>query len=77
MGSFSFAHWLIVALVVLILFGRGRISETMGEFGRGLRSFRKGISEEESVHGSYTSTQQLPPQSTPSVCHVDVDVDRT
>ncbi|KPL68589.1 hypothetical protein SZ64_11025 [Erythrobacter sp. SG61-1L] len=47
MGSFSMMHWLIVAVVVLILFGRGRISETMGDFGKGLRSFRKGMAEDD------------------------------
>jgi sec-independent protein translocase protein TatA len=45
MGSFSMAHWLVVAVVVLVLFGRGKISETMGDFGKGIRSFKKGISE--------------------------------
>jgi sec-independent protein translocase protein TatA len=45
MGSFSMAHWLVVAVVVLVLFGRGKISETMGDFGKGIRSFRRGISE--------------------------------
>ena len=45
MGSFSLAHWLIVGAVALVLFGRGRLSETMGDFGKGIRSFRKGLSE--------------------------------
>ena len=45
MGSFSLAHWIIVALVVLVLFGRGKISETMGDFGKGRKSFRKGLSD--------------------------------
>ena len=47
MGSFSLTHWIIVAIVVLILFGRGRISETMGEFGKGLRSFKEGMSDKD------------------------------
>jgi sec-independent protein translocase protein TatA len=47
MGSFSLAHWVIVALVVLVLFGRGKISETMGDFGKGVKSFRKGLSEDD------------------------------
>ncbi len=47
MGIGSMWHWIIVALVVLILFGRGKISETMGDFGKGIRSFRKGLGEEE------------------------------
>ena len=36
---------LIIALVVLVLFGRGRISEMMGDFGKGISSFKKGLSE--------------------------------
>jgi sec-independent protein translocase protein TatA len=48
MGGFgSIWHWMIVALVVLVVFGRGRISETMGDFGKGIRSFKKGLSEED------------------------------
>ena len=38
---------LIVALVILVLFGRGRISEMMGDFGKGVKSFRKGLTDEE------------------------------
>jgi sec-independent protein translocase protein TatA len=38
---------LIVAALVLILFGRGRISEMMGDVGKGIRSFKKGIAESE------------------------------
>ncbi|MDT0575681.1 twin-arginine translocase TatA/TatE family subunit [Croceicoccus sp. F390] len=38
---------LIVALVVLVLFGRGRISEMMGDFGKGIRSFKQGMNEDE------------------------------
>ena len=40
---------LIVAVVVLILFGRGRISEMMGDFGKGISSFKKGKTEEASA----------------------------
>ncbi|WP_066558833.1 twin-arginine translocase TatA/TatE family subunit [Croceicoccus bisphenolivorans] len=47
MGSFSLSHWLIVMVVVLVLFGRGRLSETMGDFGKGIRQFRKGMHEGE------------------------------
>lgn len=35
----------IIAVVVLVLFGRGRISEMMGDFGKGISSFKKGMSE--------------------------------
>ncbi|MEM1132809.1 MAG: twin-arginine translocase TatA/TatE family subunit [Pseudomonadota bacterium] len=38
---------LVIAALVLLLFGRGKISEVMGEFGKGISSFKKGVSEEE------------------------------
>ena len=48
MGSFSIWHWLIVLAVVLILFGGGgKISKLMGDFGRGLKSFKKNLKEGE------------------------------
>lgn len=37
----------IIAIVILVLFGRGRISEMMGDFGKGIKSFKKGMNEEE------------------------------
>jgi sec-independent protein translocase protein TatA len=45
MGGFSAWHWIIVALVILVLFGRGKISEMMGDFGKGVTSFKKGLAE--------------------------------
>jgi sec-independent protein translocase protein TatA len=48
MGSFSIWHWLIVGGVALILFGgKGKISEMMGDVAKGIKSFKKGLSEEE------------------------------
>jgi sec-independent protein translocase protein TatA len=47
MGSFSIWHWLIVLLIVLVLFGRGRVAEIMGDFGKGIKSFKQGMSDEE------------------------------
>lgn len=43
----SIWHLLIVALVIIVLFGRGRISEMMGDFGKGIKSFKEGIKEED------------------------------
>jgi sec-independent protein translocase protein TatA len=47
MGSFSLFHWIIVAAIVLLLFGRGRIADVMGDFGKGISSFKKGMAEAE------------------------------
>ena len=47
MGSFSIWHWLVVIILVLLLFGRGRISDMMGDIGKGLKSFKQGLNEDE------------------------------
>ena len=49
MGSFSIWHWIIVIAVVLLLFGRGKISELMGDFAQGIKSFKKGMSEDDTA----------------------------
>jgi len=47
MGAFSIWHWLIVLVVVLVLFGGGgKITRLMGDFGKGMKAFKKGIKEE-------------------------------
>lgn len=58
MGSFSIWHWLIVLAVVLLLFGgRGKISQLMGDFGKGLNAFKKGVG------ASTDETAAAPPAS--------------
>ena len=47
MGSLSIWHWIIVIAVVLLLFGRGKISELMGDVAQGIKAFKKGMSEDE------------------------------
>ena len=48
MGTFSIWHWLVVLVVVLVLFGgKGKISSLMGDFGKGLKSFKKGMKEDD------------------------------
>ena len=47
MGMTSIWHWLIVLLVVMLLFGAGRISGVMGDLGRGIKSFKKGLNEDD------------------------------
>jgi len=37
--------WLLIAVVVLVLFGRGKVSGLMGEVGKGITSFKKGVQE--------------------------------
>ena len=46
MGSFSIWHMLILLAVALLLFGKGKISEIMGDFAKGIKSFKKGMAED-------------------------------
>ena len=46
MFGLSPIHIVLFALVVLVLFGRGKVSEFMGDFGKGVKSFKQGMSEE-------------------------------
>jgi len=48
MGGLSWVHWLLLAVVALVLFGgRGKVSDLMGDFGKGINSFKKGLTEKE------------------------------
>ncbi|TNC98255.1 MAG: sec-independent protein translocase protein TatA [Stygiobacter sp.] len=47
MGSFSIWHWLIVLVIVLLLFGAGKIPKLMGDMAKGVKAFKKGLNEED------------------------------
>lgn len=50
MGSLSLWHWILVLAVFLLLFGgRGKISELMGDVAQGIKSFKKGMQDEDSA----------------------------
>ena len=48
MGSMSIWHWIIVGGVLLLLFGgKGKVSDLMGDFAKGIKSFKKGMAEDD------------------------------
>ncbi|HJS88306.1 MAG TPA: twin-arginine translocase TatA/TatE family subunit [Acetobacteraceae bacterium] len=47
MGSFSIWHWLVVLMVVLLLFGSGKVSTLMGDFAKGIKSFKKTMADDD------------------------------
>ncbi len=58
MGGLSIWHWLIVLAVVLLLFGgSGKVSTLMGDFAKGVKSFKKNMADDESMeaHGQQAS----------------------
>lgn len=71
MGGFSIWHWLIVGILVLLLFGKGRFSDMMGDVAKGIKSFKKGMSEEDEAPNA-------PPQiGTTTVVDAEKQTDKT
>ena len=50
----------IIAILILVLFGRGKISEMMGDFGKGIKSFKKGMNEDEATPSKRISHEAKP-----------------
>lgn len=66
MGAMSIWHWLILGLVVLLLFGKGRFSGMMGDVAKGLKEFKKGMAEED---------EAVPPATTNAPPRIDAKPD--
>jgi len=63
MGSLSIWHWIIVIAVVLLLFGRGKISELMGDVAQGIKAFKKGMQDDD------VAAQTTKPESVRTIDH--------
>ncbi len=68
MGSFSIWHWLLVLVVILILFGAGKLPKVAGDLASGIKNFRKGMKEEpeetkDAAKDAGVIQQQAAPQS--------------
>lgn len=57
MGSFSLFHWVIVLLVVVLLFGGGRISSLMGDVAKGIKAFKKGMADDDDAASARPATR--------------------
>ncbi|ETI60941.1 twin arginine translocase A [Sphingobium sp. C100] len=70
MGSFSLMHWVIVLLVVMLLFGGGRISGLMGDVAKGIKSFKKGMADDDDDGATKPATRieghRVPEQDAPT-----------
>jgi len=62
MGSFSLMHWMIVLLIILLLFGAGKLPRVMGDFAKGIKAFKSGMKEEDD-EAVNPPKQQVPPPS--------------
>lgn len=66
---------LLIAIVVLVLFGRGKISSLMGEVGKGITAFKKGVSDgnREVEDASTAEAKDVTPQPTDRGTHPRTD----
>jgi sec-independent protein translocase protein TatA len=67
MGLSSGFHWIIILVIVMLVFGAGRISNVMGELGKGLKSFKQGMADEddEKVRRYEEQRRNEPPRQLP------------
>lgn len=70
MGSFSLMHWMVVLLVVLLLFGAGKLPRVMGDFAKGIKAFKAGMKDEDETVAA------PPPQVTPPSPNATATADR-
>ena len=64
MGSLSIWHWMVVLVVVLLLFGSGKISGLMGDVAKGIKSFKANIKEDEKPADASMTAESAPPAGT-------------
>jgi sec-independent protein translocase protein TatA len=71
MGSFSIWHWLIVLVIVLLLFGAGKIPKLMGDMAKGVKAFKKGLAEDEDSGASAQAPSQIDSQAAAKTAEKD------
>jgi len=59
MGSLSIWHWMIVIVVVLLLFGRNKISDLMGDVAGGIKAFKRGMAEDDTAAAPKTDPKTI------------------
>jgi sec-independent protein translocase protein TatA len=62
MGGFSFWHILILAIILLLLFGGNRFSAMMGDVAKGLKSFKQGMADEDEEKRRYEEQRRSEPR---------------
>lgn len=71
MGNiFSPVHLIVILLIILVLFGRGKISEFMGDFAKGINSFKKGLKEDD-------EDEEQQPAARPEIKTIDIKPETT
>jgi sec-independent protein translocase protein TatA len=72
MGSLSIWHWIVVIAVVLLLFGRGKISDLMGDVAQGIKAFKKGMQDDDSTAQKPDAVKSIDHGAAPTATRTDV-----
>jgi sec-independent protein translocase protein TatA len=72
MGSMSIWHWIVVIAVVLLLFGRGKISDLMGDVAQGIKAFKKGMQDDEKTADKSEPAKAIDHNAAPTAARSDV-----
>ena len=76
MGGLSIWHWLIVGVAILLLFGKGRFSDMMGDVAKGLKSFKKGMVDEDVAATTTTERRALDNREGDVIVHRETTVEK-
>lgn len=66
MGLTSIWHWLIVLLIVVLLFGAGKLPKVMGDLAKGIKNFKAGLKDESDDATDASATAAKPLAATPA-----------
>ena len=58
MGAFSIWHWIIVLIIVLLLFGKGKIPSLMADMAKGIKSFKKNMSDDDNTDSNSDNNKE-------------------
>lgn len=64
MGGASIWHWIVVGVIIMLLFGRGKVSDLMGDVAKGIKAFKKGMADDDQAPAT---TAQVPHAQVPPV----------
>lgn len=73
MGGVSIWHWIVVGVIVLLLFGRGKVSEMMGDVAKGIKAFKKGMAEDDTPKPQTETVKTIEHQANPPVMGASVE----
>ncbi len=72
MGSLSIWHWIVVIGVVLLLFGRGKISDLMGDVAQGIKASKKGMQDDDKAVEKTEPVKSIDHNAPPQAARSDV-----